>query len=209
LFSTLLFAQGISINDNGSAANAASALDITSSNKGVLLPRLTTSQRTADWSVAYGYALVDGLTVYDTDTKTYWYYNASQWKEIGTSINNKIEDNDGDTKIELEKTTDEDIIRLSTFGTERMHIDKDGNTFVGSATDYTKIESDGTLTLHGNATVFKDLLVPVTSTTLCGSNDPSFSVYKTNGAGSQGVFTYWFSHLSENELYFVVQMPHE
>ena len=204
---TDLFSQGISINIDGSDPNSASILDIKSTNKGVLLPRLTTSQRTADWESTYGYTLVDGLTVYDTDTKTYWYYNSTSWKEIGESLSS-IKDSDNDTKIEVEQSADLDQIIFTTFGNERMRIDESGNTYIGNATDYIKFESNGSLTLHGAATVFDDLLVPVTSTTRGGSNDPSFSVYKTNGSGSQGVFTYWFSPSSEQELYFVVQMPH-
>lgn len=56
--------------------------------------------------------------------------------------------------------------------------------------------------------VFDDVRVSVTSTKLGGSKDPTFSVFKTNGSGSQGVFTYWFSPSQEKELYFTVQMPH-
>jgi hypothetical protein len=56
--------------------------------------------------------------------------------------------------------------------------------------------------------VFEDLRVPVTSTTKSGSKDPHFSVFKTNGLGSQGVFSYWFDASAEEELYFTVQIPH-
>ena len=55
---------------------------------------------------------------------------------------------------------------------------------------------------------YDDLRVPMSSTKLGGSKDPGFAVFKTNGAGSQGVNVYWFDPNTEEELYFAVQLPH-
>lgn len=55
---------------------------------------------------------------------------------------------------------------------------------------------------------WNDLRVPVTSTKLGGSKDPGFSQVKDNGSGSQGVFAYVFSKATEEELYFITQLPH-
>jgi hypothetical protein len=52
------------------------------------------------------------------------------------------------------------------------------------------------------------LRVPISATKLGGSKDPSYSKFKDNGLGSQGVFLYYFSASQENELYFTVQLPH-
>lgn len=50
------------------------ALDITSTTKGILIPRMTSAQRQAISSPA------NGLMVYQTDeTVGYWYYNGSIW----------------------------------------------------------------------------------------------------------------------------------
>lgn len=56
--------------------HATALLDITSSNKGLLIPRLTPVQRNAIPDPA------DGLTVYDTHNKSFWFYNGSQWVEL-------------------------------------------------------------------------------------------------------------------------------
>ncbi|SHL29887.1 hypothetical protein [Flavobacterium chilense] len=51
--------------------NASSVLDITSTTKGMLTPRMTTVQRNAITTPA------DGLMVYDTDLKLFYYYSSS------------------------------------------------------------------------------------------------------------------------------------
>jgi hypothetical protein len=62
--------------------------------------------------------------------------------------------------------------------------------------------------LYGSAIAWDDLRFPALDTKLGGSKDPTFAVFKTNGAGSQGVFTYWFDKTTEQELYFLAQLPH-
>lgn len=56
-------------------------LDITSTTKGLLIPRMTTTNRTAITSPA------TGLTVYDTDLNLFYYYNGSTWTAIANSSN--------------------------------------------------------------------------------------------------------------------------
>ncbi|MDA0973472.1 MAG: hypothetical protein O2867_07045, partial [Bacteroidetes bacterium] len=70
-----LYAQNIGINEDGSTPDASAILDIKASNKGVLMPRLTSSQRGLIPSPA------EGLMVYDTDTESFWFHNGSQWEE--------------------------------------------------------------------------------------------------------------------------------
>jgi hypothetical protein len=77
----------------------------------------------------------------------------------------------------------------------------------GDGTNNSHVEADGTLVFAGAGTVYEDLRVPMTSTKLGGSKDPGFEVFIANG-GSQGVFAYVFDKISEEELYFAVQIPH-
>lgn len=185
--------------------DASSMLDIQSTTKGILIPRMLTAQRTAIASP------VTGLLVFDTDTQSFWFYNGS-WAELATGSPNTIVDADGDTKIEVEQSADEDNIRLTTAGTERMTLDNTGNVRIGDGTNNTYIESDGSLSYEGTATRYDDLKVPVFSTFRDGSRPPAFYWYQDlsggGGAGSQGVFAYWFNNNSEEEVYFMVQMPH-
>lgn len=66
----------VAINTNGSSPDASSMLDITSTTKGVLIPRMTTTQRGNISSPA------NGLIVYDVTTATFWYRNTSAWVEL-------------------------------------------------------------------------------------------------------------------------------
>jgi hypothetical protein len=58
--------------------NASAQLDVSSTSKGLLIPRLTTIQRTGIASPA------TGLQVFDTDTKTFWFYNGTGWIQSAT-----------------------------------------------------------------------------------------------------------------------------
>lgn len=64
---------------NTTSPDPSSILDVTSMSKGMLLPRLTTAQRTAISSPA------NGLIVYDTDFNSLFYYNSSSWVSLFTS----------------------------------------------------------------------------------------------------------------------------
>ncbi|WP_339917987.1 hypothetical protein [Yeosuana marina] len=185
--------------------NSTSMLDIQSNAKGVLIPRMETTDRTGISSPA------NGLLVFDTDTQSFWFYDASAWRELG--IGSSIHDTDGDTKIEVEKVTDTDPdgdeINFTTRNAERMKIGNDGITKIGDIAggNDTKIEADGSLSYEGTATRYDDLRVPVNSTTRSGTNDPTWRRLLQNGS-SQGVFLQWFDDSTQEELYFVVQMPH-
>ena len=69
-------AQSVSVNTDGTTADASAILDVKSTTKGVLVPRVTTAQRGAIVSPA------NGLLVYDTDVKSFWYYNGTVWTNI-------------------------------------------------------------------------------------------------------------------------------
>jgi hypothetical protein len=69
------YAQNVGIGTNNPHSGA--LLDITSTTKGVLLPRMTTAQRSA-------LSITQGLTVYDTNTNSYWYHNGTAWVNMAS-----------------------------------------------------------------------------------------------------------------------------
>jgi hypothetical protein len=80
LFSIRSFSQSMSINTNAAVADTSAMLDVSSTTKGLLIPRMTAVQRTAIPTPA------TGLLVYQTDGSTgFYYYNGSSWFLLITS----------------------------------------------------------------------------------------------------------------------------
>lgn len=71
------------------------------------------------------------------------------------------------------------------------------------------IEADGTQRLDGAATVWDDLMVFPDATSKGQSYPPTWRLFKKNSAdNSQGVYLWFFSSGTEQELYFTAQIPH-
>ena len=101
----------------------AQILDVESTTEGALLPRMTTAQRTAISTPA------QSALVYDTTTKSFWYFDNTQWVELGaggggTASGDEIKDADNDTKIQVEEGTDDDIIRFDIRGVEHLQLSR-------------------------------------------------------------------------------------
>ncbi len=71
-------AQGMAVNTSGAAANTSSMLDVTSTTKGMLIPRMTAAQKLAISSPA------TGLMIFQTDgTSGFYYYDGAAWTTMG------------------------------------------------------------------------------------------------------------------------------
>ena len=107
-----LHAQAVSINTDASNPHPSALLDVKSTAKGMLVPRMTSAQRATIASPA------TGLLVFDTDTGSFWFYTGSAWTDL--SAQKQLADADKDTKIQVEESPDEDIIRFDLAGAEKM-----------------------------------------------------------------------------------------
>ena len=72
LYVSLCFSQ-VAMNTDGSSANSSAMLDVNSTNKGMLIPRMTQAQMEGISSPA------TGLSVYNTDVNAVCYFNGSDW----------------------------------------------------------------------------------------------------------------------------------
>ena len=71
----------VSINTDDSEPDSSAMLDVKSTDKGILIPRLTSEQRT---NISHP---ADGLLVYDSETRSFWYFEDSTWQEIRSTVN--------------------------------------------------------------------------------------------------------------------------
>ncbi|MGF2411964.1 hypothetical protein [Ferruginibacter sp.] len=211
-------AQNVAINSTGSAPDVSAMLDVQGANKGLLIPQISLTSLTDAVTVS---TPAHSLLVYNTNAaitggKGYYFNSGTTalpvWNKLMvTGTEWKLGGNAGTTAgADFIGTTDAQALVLKTNGSSRANISSAGITKIGDGINQASIAADGTLTLEGDATVFVDLNVPVFSTSNSSSNPPSPARLQRDVAGtSQGVFTYFFSASSEQELYFTVQLPHE
>jgi trimeric autotransporter adhesin len=85
-FSKNIAAQNVAINTDGSTANTSAILDVKSTTKGLLIPRLTQVQKNAIPSPA------TGLLIFQTapDSIGFHYYNGSQWLYLLNNIADSV-----------------------------------------------------------------------------------------------------------------------
>ena len=77
VLTTASLSAQVSINNDGTNPDGSAMLDVQSTDKGMLVPRMTTAQRNAITSPA------TGLMVFNTDTGSFWFYNGNNWQEVG------------------------------------------------------------------------------------------------------------------------------
>ena len=80
IFSNDISAQGVVISDdpNATVADESAVLDIQSTSKGMLIPRMTTAQRNSISNAK------DGLLVFDITEGSFYLYGKSKWTDLST-----------------------------------------------------------------------------------------------------------------------------
>lgn len=122
--------------------NPSAILELASDTLGLLIPRMTSSNRAAIPNPA------NGLMVYDLNSLSLWYFNGGSWVEMGSGSGggsaSEIRDADNDTKIQVEATTDDDQIYFYTAGNNVMHISNTGRVMIGNEIELTNTTSSNT-----------------------------------------------------------------
>lgn len=78
MLSQTILAQGVGINNSNANPDPTAMLDVKSTNKGMLVPRMSTPQRTAIVAPAVG------LLVFDLTTNGFWYFDGTVWVQISS-----------------------------------------------------------------------------------------------------------------------------
>ncbi len=103
------FSQGVGINNDESDADPSAMLDVKSTTKGMLVPRMTSSQMFAINNPA------EGLMVFLTDFGEFFYYEGGEWKYMTRDFAYYISDYDFDTGISTGDEGQPDVDKISIF----------------------------------------------------------------------------------------------
>ena len=183
-------------------ASPATTLHI-SATDAITIPSGTTAQRPG--------SAANGQVRYNSTLSTIEGYSNDVWANLASG--DTVKDADEDTKIQVEESSDEDIIRFDIAGTERAKIEAatitlgvttlstTASTFTGTATDGNiTLTPNGTgvvaissgATVGANLTVTGDLTVNGNTTTIESTTltveDPMITLAKNNSGGDANTF---------------------
>jgi hypothetical protein len=139
-----------------------SLLDLTSTTKGLLAPRMTAAQRTAMFPAPD--ATAEGMLVYQADgSQGFYYYDGAAWAmmQSGSSAGWGVTGNAGTTPTtNFIGTTDNQPLVLRTNNVERARLDADGDLGLGVTSPLWRIDAQAvqavgrfTSTGHANGSV--------------------------------------------------------
>ena len=153
IFITHSSAQNVGINN--SAPDASAVLDIKSTSKGLLIPRMTTAQRTAIATPA------KGLIVFDITTSSFWFHDGMAWEVLSAgsstnywteSSNNIFSNNTGNVGIGISTPLAKLSVQTGTGNYGIIH--SDGvitvGTYVGNNEGWLGTKSNHPLTFFTN-----------------------------------------------------------
>ncbi|AEW00551.1 hypothetical protein A4D02_24785 [Niastella koreensis] len=181
LLAVVTFGQGVAISAATAVPDASAMLDVQSSSKGVLVPRMTIAQRNAIASPA------TGLLIFQSDNTPGFYYNSGTpaspvWTALTTSGWN-LTGNSGITAGNFIGTTDNATVLFKTNNTERMNIGNTGVVMINGTTPKSSLDAlevFGAGAAGANNAAFGYPVNGYSAGTFCG-------IYGNNPATGQGV----------------------
>ena len=222
LGTTKAIAQNAAINSTGTAPDASSMLDVSSTTKGLLAPRMTAVQRAAIGTPA------TGLLVYQTDgTDGFYYYDGSAWVMMingtdalpavnGAAVTNLNASNLASGTVptaRLGSGTANSSSYLRGDGAWSS-VSSTSPTFLTKTANYTITGSDATngLVLVSNSGTTRTYTIPLASSVTAGktilitSNNMDFDLVKTGSDTFLGygvpanTTTYYWAELVSNGI---------
>lgn len=146
IYSIIAYNQNVGIGTT--TPDNSALLDLISNSKGLLIPRMTKSQRTDIAKPA------KGLMVFDTNTNDFWFYYGSAWMNMytvssGWSLTGNAGTNPG---VNFIGTTDNQPLTFKVNNTRTGYLDGNGNVFCGEESGFSNT------TGKNNSAIGKDAL---------------------------------------------------
>lgn len=230
LLPRIAMGQGVAVNSTGSAANSSAIFDVSSTTQGVLIPRMTTAQRTAISSPA------TGLLVYQTDgTAGFYFYTGSAWTSLNSYTNVTTQGNTFNGANELVQTNSSAYINTANLGSgisvDSTKFLRGNNTWgapiaygnIRTVTSSTTLSSSDQIVFCNNTSLITITLLPPSLVPkgyqlnlVCGVNagiigvivaSPSGTTQNGNaGSFTVGVFGYYANLVSDgNNTWYWIQ----
>ncbi len=152
VFQVNLIGQNVEINANGAAADASAILDLSSTNKGLLIPRISIPSAISASPVT---SPTTSLLVYNTNASMsfgsgigFYYWSGAMWLPFAGGSGWSLTGDAGTTAgTNFLGTTDAVDMVFKTNNTEEMRILSNGNVGIGTATPIAELTvSQGTFT---------------------------------------------------------------
>lgn len=131
IFSATMVAQSLAINTDGSTASTSAMLDVKSTVKGMLIPRMSKAQRNAIASPATGLIIFQNAP----DSTGIYYYTGTKWQWMEESGNAwSLNGNAGTSPFSnLVGTSDATDLAIGAQGIPRMYVTREAEVGIGFA----------------------------------------------------------------------------
>jgi hypothetical protein len=183
------YSQNTSINATGASPNPSAMLDVSATNKGMLIPRMTSAQRVAIASPA------TGLMVFDTDINSFYTYNgaAAGWAQINywtnTGFNSTDIYNTNSRNVGIGTTNPITKLTVQTLTNSYGVTQTDGTvtvgTYIGASEGWLGTRSNHPLTFFTNDGG-QQMTLAVNGNVGIGNNSPANRLQIGNGGGFGG-----------------------
>lgn len=197
-------AQNVGINSTGATAHSSAMLDVSSTNMGLLIPRINIPNLSSASPVTSPEV---SLLVYNTNATTglgYYYWDGTGWRRLSTDKTAwQLTGNSGTiAATNFIGTTDAVDFVVRTANTERMRIASGGNVGVGTISPEQKLHVVGNQIISGGGDLYINGSLTSTSGSIhygsYGRYGQTTSGYYVNPSG-QSATGLWLEGTNDNE----------